>query len=258
MSVFNEVYRSLAPVLDPILANPIISLVTLGSFVILAYGLKKWSNKPRSTEPDYDADTEWEKETPKRMKKLASNTGQATEKTLWKGDVECKGKVQTFYKDSMPEDADYMDYIHGKRDANNEEDNIAEVYVFVVRDAGFTNKLSWKLTDDVLGKNLSTRFYTIKADNVEVERDRFRYDEDVKFKLTYGKIYEQKGIATESVSDQFALYDSRKNLVEGIEEFSQKVLFLDRNHSSKIGELREDVDMEAIEKALQRGRNYQG
>lgn len=240
---------------EPMLvASSVVALV----FVILYWKFGEfWNNKHE--EKEYEP-TDWEKKIPNYLKKMAKNGGFSTEKELWHGDHEAKGMVFLYDIQTMPKDIDYMEYLFGDYDKSDfDDEDMEDVYIFITREIGNIDKLtkaSWKVTDQAFGKYKKTNFFIIRAENVEEERGRFKFNENVQFKMEYSNILTEKGMTTEAVTDQFPLYKARKNIVEGIEEFSMKTLFLDRKHSSQVAQMREDVDEEALKRLLGQGKNF--
>jgi len=238
--------------------NPIpAGIVGILVFFALAYYKKGrfWESAPE--EQEYEP-TDWETKIPSEMKKIAMEGGKQSDKELWLGNERKVGLVYGYYTETMPTDVDYMEYLFGDFDKSDyDEDDMKDVYILVSRDSGSFSKWTWKITDDAMGKTRNTKFHVVSEDNVEEERDRFKVDHtNIDFKMEYGKIFVEKGMTTEATTDQFPLYQARKNIVEGIEEFSMKTLFLDRKHSSQVAQMREDVDEEALKRLLGQGKDF--
>ena len=235
-------------------------VVALGLFTVIAgaYFAKKKYEEKNDKEQKYEG-KDWSKIIPNDLKFMLNKVGFQTDKRLTRGDFNDLGKVQSYDIKQMPEGYEYQDLIHGNiDDIDEEEANMKEVYVFMVAPEGFVSNNIWKVTDLYLDNNRSTTLFVVSSDSVEEEAGRFKLKEDIQFKESpeYKSILVEKGVETENVTDSIPLYQSRKNVVEGLEEFSMKALFLDRTHASSIANKREDMDIEEFLKRMRGGQNF--
>jgi hypothetical protein len=228
-----------------------ISLVLIGAAVFYFY--KQYQS---NSQLEYDGKN-WKEEIIGDLKWLINNAGLDTNKDLTRGDVTELGKVHKYDIQKMPEDSEYRELVFGELDEEEEDIDLKEVYVFMVTPSGTVNKSLWTVTDLWLDMDSSTKFYVVSEESFEEERTRYKLREDIQFKREYDNIMMEKGIATENLTDQYPLYQARKNIVEGLEEFSMKTLFLDRTHSASIAQKREDMDeQELLDKLLRQGKSH--
>lgn len=243
--------------------NEIFSIVSQNQeivlFLVLLAGVGYFAYKKydgRASSEEYEG-KDWGKIIPSDMKYMLNNAGMDVEKDLTRGDTTDLGTVVKYDTFRMPEDVEYQELLFGEIDEDDLEDaESKEVYVFMVAPEGDIGQAMWKVTDIWFNLDMQTKLFVVDADKVDEELKRFKLDEDIDFKREYGSIMMQKGVSTENVTDQFPLYQARKNVVEGLEEFSMKTLFLDRTHASAVAQMREDVDEEAIKKLLNQGKNF--
>lgn len=205
---------------------------------------------------------DWEKIIPSDFKKQLADTGLDSDKDLTRGEETEFGSVYRYDTVQMPSEMEFKDFLFNLDSEGEEqpdldaEDDFEEVYIFLVAPDSRMGKFMWKLTDVKLGMDMNTTIFVVTESSVEVERDRFRLNPDIDFKLEYDVIYTEKQVASENVTDQVPLYQARKNIIEGLEEFTMKTLYFDRQHTSSVAQMREDVDEEALEKLLDKGKNF--
>jgi hypothetical protein len=240
---------------NTIISNPTLLLAVIAGVVVLYMLFKKIDDRAVSSE--YDA-KDWSDLIPSDIKYIVHKGGLDTDKELTRGDFTNLGEVHKHDTFSMPKENEYKELLFDQDGEleDLDQDDFKDVYVFLVSPTGFIGKEVWKITDIYFNLNLSTQIFVVDADSVEEEQGRFKLNEAIDFKREYGNIMMEKGVATENVTDQFPLYQARKNIVEGIEEFTMKTLFLDRQHSTAIAQMREDVDEEALKKFLNQGKNF--
>jgi hypothetical protein len=240
---------------NTIAGNPTLLLMVLGGIAALYFVYKQIDQRAVSSE--YDA-KDWSSIVPSDIKYIIQKGGLDTDKDLTRGDFTDLGEVHKYDTFSMPKEKEYEELLFGQDGDVGEldDDDFKDVYVFLVSPTGLIGKNVWKVTDIYFNQDFSTEIFVVDKDVVEEEQGRFKLNEEIDFKREYGNIMMQKGIATENVTDQFPLYQARKNIVEGIEEFTMKTLFLDRQHSTAIAQMREDVDEEALKKFLNQGKNF--
>jgi hypothetical protein len=240
-----------------IMSNPPI-LIGIVLLVAVAYILFKKMDERATDDAGYEG-KDWEKIIPSDIKYMIQHAGLDTDKELTRGDFTSLGTVYKYDTFQMPKDMEYEDLLFNMEDDEEidlSEEDFKEVYVFMVAPSDGFGNMMWKATDLYFDMDLNTTLYIVDKDSVEEEHGRFKMKEEIDFKREYGNILVEKGIATENVTDQFPLYQARKNIIEGLEEFTMKTLFLDRQHSTAIAQMREDVDEEALKKFLNQGENF--
>lgn len=243
-------------IIDILFNNPML-LLGLAVLVGIVYILfKKYDDR---VDQDYDG-KDWKAIIISDLKYILNSAGFQSDKDLTRGDNRELGSVFRYDKQQMPEGYEYEDLIFGEideEDVENEDIEKKEVYIFMTAPEGDISRAWWKITDLYFDMDKNTNLYVVDADSVTEERTRFKLDEDIQFKREYDNIMMEKGVATENVTDQFPLYQARKNIVEGLEEFSMKTLFLDRTHSASIAQKREDMDeQEILERLLGQGKKH--
>lgn len=234
-------------------------ILLIGLAVAIGLGYIAYQKYDRRVQEEYDG-KDWKAIIISDLKYILNNAGFETNKDLTRGDNRELGSVYRYDVQEMPEGYEYEDLIFGNIDESDMEDDDLEkkeVYIFMTAPEGDISRAWWKVTDIYFDMNQNTNIYVVDSESVEEERTRFKLNEDIQFKREYDNIMMEKGVATENITDQFPLYQARKNIVEGLEEFSMKTLFLDRTHSASIAQKREDMDeQEILERLLGQGRNH--
>jgi len=252
-SAVDQLTQGLGDAMSYITGNPEVALAGLAVAGVAYFLYKKHDERALETFEGID----WEVKIPSDLKYLVNSVGFDTEKELTRGDYNQIGEVHSYDTQKMPANREYQDLVFGGKNQEGDDDiEFDDVYVFMVAPKGLVSGTLWKITDLHFNQDFQTKLYVVNKDSVEVENDRFKMDENIQFKLEYGNIMMQKSVATENVTDQFPIYKARKNIVEGLEEFTMKTLFLDRNHSTAIAQMREDIDEDTIQEFLNRGKNF--
>ena len=254
-SAVGEGIQGFSELIEVLMSNPtvIVGLVLLAGVAYILY--KKVDERAKD---DEFTGKDWGEIIPSDLKYMVTKAGLEADKDLTRGDTTDLGKVFKYDTFEMPQDMEYEELLFGNFDEEEakESEETEEVYVFLVAPSGDFGRMLWKTTDIYFNMNTSTMMYVVSSERVTEEHGRFKLEEKIDFKREYGNIMVEKGVATENVTDQFPLYQARKNIVEGLEEFTMKALFLDRQHSTAIAQMREDVDEEALQRFLNKGKNF--
>lgn len=243
--VFDELFQLVAE--EPIILVFLVALV--GGALLIYKKIDKRANE------DF-TETDWSKTIPEDIKYIVNSVGFEAGKELLRGEFNKIGNVHKYDIQSMPENKEFSDLILRSEDEDEDDTEWHDVYVLLVAPSYGISNWIWKITDLYFSGNSRTKIYIVDSESIEEESGRFKLDENIQFKNEYGNIFVEKGTATENATDQFPIYQARKKTVEGIEEFVQKTLFFDRGYGQKIGELREDVDEEALKRLLDEGSNF--
>ena len=224
----------------------------LGLILLGAIGIAFYKKYDRRVHNEYE-EKNWDEIIVNDLKFILAKAGMKVDKELTRGDEISLGEVYSWDQFNMPAEHEFEDLMfvdEGKLD----EENFEDVHIFLVAPSGLQNKM-WKFTDLYMNKNTNTTIYIVNSDKVTEEEHRFKLDRDIDFKKEHGSIMVQKGTATENMTNQQPVYSARKNLVQGLDEFSEKVMSLDRSHIKEIAKIREEADADA-QQLLEQFKNH--
>lgn len=225
----------------------LLGLILLGAGAVAFY--RKYD---RRVHEEYD-EKDWDEIIVNDLKFVLSKAGLQVDKKLTRGDSISLGDVYSYDQFSMPKEYDYEELMF-QDESDLDEDDFSSVHIFLVAPTGLQNTV-WKFTDLWLNQNMNTMMYIVESDKVTEEEHRFKLDQDIDFKREHGSIMVQKGTATENMTNQQPIYSAKKNIVQGIDEFTEKTLFLDRSHTREIAKIREEADADT-DKMLQQLRGH--
>jgi len=236
-----------------VLNNPPVLLAVAGVIAVI-YFLSK--NTASEKEKNFE-EKNWNNLTPKQIKKKVLESGFDSDKLITRGDFNEIGRVQMYDSESSPSDSLQKLVLPGAEDdADGSSSDVEEVYIFLVHPSGRVSGYSWMLTDYYLNMDKSTMIYIVSEDSLSVEQERFRVDKDIDFQLKHGNMMVEKKTSAQNVVDEPPLSQARQNIVEGVEEFAIKTMFFDRQHTSSVAQMREDIDEDALEEFLNKGKNF--